>query len=48
MYTPNPNIPHEIIREMFKEHNITPTSPISFLSAGLYIEGYTHILNFIR
>lgn len=43
-----PNIPHEIIIEALKEHNITPTSPISFLRAGLHIEGLTHILSFRR
>jgi len=45
MYSPILNIPHEIIIEAFKEHNITSTSPISFLRAG-YIEGYIHILSF--
>jgi len=43
-----PNIPHETIIEALKEHNITPTSPISFLRAGLHIEGLTHILSFRR
>lgn len=43
-----PNIPHETIIESLKEHNITPTSPISFLRAGLHIEGLTHILSFRR
>jgi len=46
MYTLILNIPHEIIIEAFKEHNITSTSPISFLRAGLYIVGYIHILSF--
>jgi len=43
-----PNIPHEIIIEALKENNITPTSPISFLRAGIHIEGLTHILSFRR
>ncbi|CAI6347178.1 unnamed protein product [Macrosiphum euphorbiae] len=43
-----PNIPHAIIIEALKEHNITPTSPISFLRAGIHIEGLTHILSFRR
>jgi hypothetical protein len=43
-----PNIPHETIIEALKENNITPTSPISFLRAGLHIEGLTHILSFRR
>jgi len=43
-----PNIPHEIIIQALKEHSIVPTSPISFLRAGLHIDGFTHILSFRR
>lgn len=43
-----PNIPHEIIIQALKEHSIVPTSPVSFLRAGLHIEGFTHILSFRR
>lgn len=43
-----PNIPHEIIIQALKEHSIVLTSPVSFLRAGLHIEGFTHILSFRR
>jgi hypothetical protein len=42
-----PNIPHEIIIQVLKEHSIMPTSPVSFLRGGCFhIEGFTHILSF--
>lgn len=43
-----PNIPNSPILEQLSEHNIIPTSPISFLRAGSIANGLDHVLSFRR
>ncbi|KAL5235172.1 hypothetical protein ACI65C_002582 [Semiaphis heraclei] len=43
-----PNIPNSPILEQLSEHNIIPTSPISFLRAGSIANGLDHVLRFRR
>lgn len=43
-----PSINNQIILEQLKIINITPVSQISHLKAGIFAEGYDHILSFRR
>jgi len=43
-----PSINNQIILEQLKTINITPVSQISHLKAGIFAEGYDHILSFRR
>lgn len=43
-----PSINNQIILEQLKNINITPVSQISHLKAGIFAEGYDHILSFRR
>lgn len=43
-----PSIPNQIILDHLKTLNITPVSQISHLKAGIFAEGYDHILSFRR
>ncbi|CAG5078487.1 Similar to Transposon TX1 uncharacterized 82 kDa protein (Xenopus laevis) [Cotesia congregata] len=43
-----PVIPHYVLVDKLKELNITPTSPVSFLRAGLTEPGFSYILSFRR
>lgn len=43
-----PVIPHYVLLDKLTELNVTPTSPITFLRAGLTEPGFNHILSFRR
>jgi len=43
-----PSISNQEILNVLRDINITPTSQINYLKAGLNIEGYEHILSFRR